>query len=214
MPNATPLTDAINALTRYANETTGASDTTLSDAVGTLIDGYGGGGGGLTTIASGTFVGSNNTGAGGRQLISIGTKMARTDFYMLVTTPNGTEIEYSSMRKIIWMYGLCFSFFGGYDLSSNGNKSFIGSNYHINSNNSGTITERSCDDLVMSGKQLFNGAVAAFSPNTFQIRKQSDHFELYFGIGNTAYIFPSEITYNYEIVYFGTNPSTDIIEIS
>lgn len=47
---AQPLTDAINALTRYANETTGASDTTLSDAVRTLCDGYGGGGGGLFTL--------------------------------------------------------------------------------------------------------------------------------------------------------------------
>ena len=45
MSNTTPLTDAINALTTYANETTGASDTNLSDAVGTLISGYGGGGG-------------------------------------------------------------------------------------------------------------------------------------------------------------------------
>ena len=43
---AQPLTDAINALTRYANETTGASDTTLSDAVETLVEGYGHGGGG------------------------------------------------------------------------------------------------------------------------------------------------------------------------
>lgn len=48
MPSTTPLTDAINALTQYANETTGASDTTLSDAVGTLVAGYGGGGGGYT----------------------------------------------------------------------------------------------------------------------------------------------------------------------
>lgn len=39
----TPLTDAINALTRYANDTTGAGDTNLSDAVGTLVAGYGGG---------------------------------------------------------------------------------------------------------------------------------------------------------------------------
>lgn len=39
----TPLTDAINALTRYANETTGQRDTTLSEAVNTLIEGYGGG---------------------------------------------------------------------------------------------------------------------------------------------------------------------------
>jgi len=48
MPNTTPLTDAINALTTYANETTGASDTNLSDAVGTLVGGYGQGGDGIT----------------------------------------------------------------------------------------------------------------------------------------------------------------------
>lgn len=41
---STPLTDAINALTTYANSVTGASDTTLSDAVDTLVAGYGGGG--------------------------------------------------------------------------------------------------------------------------------------------------------------------------
>lgn len=41
---ATPLTDAINALTTYANSVTGASDTTLSDAVDSLVAGYGGGG--------------------------------------------------------------------------------------------------------------------------------------------------------------------------
>lgn len=53
--STTPLTDAINALTQYANETTGASDTTLSDAVGTLVAGYGGGSGWTTDgIASKT----------------------------------------------------------------------------------------------------------------------------------------------------------------
>ena len=40
---STPLTDGINALTAYANETTGAEDATLSDAVGRLCEGYGGG---------------------------------------------------------------------------------------------------------------------------------------------------------------------------
>ena len=40
---ATPLTDSINALTAYANEVTGGSDTNLSDAVHTLASGYGGG---------------------------------------------------------------------------------------------------------------------------------------------------------------------------
>ena len=43
---SSPLTDKINALTAYANEVTGESDTTLSEAVHTLADGYGQGGGG------------------------------------------------------------------------------------------------------------------------------------------------------------------------
>ena len=38
------LTDGIEALTTYANGVTGESDTTLSDAVANLADGYGGGG--------------------------------------------------------------------------------------------------------------------------------------------------------------------------
>lgn len=41
---ATPLTNAINALTTYANEVTGESDTNLSDAVYSLAEGYGQGG--------------------------------------------------------------------------------------------------------------------------------------------------------------------------
>ena len=55
----TPLTDAINALTTYSNTVTGASDTTLSDAVATLAAGYGGGGG-SSQHASGTFTGTGN----------------------------------------------------------------------------------------------------------------------------------------------------------
>ena len=55
---STPLTDSINALTTYANEVTGASDTNLSDAVHTLASGYGGGSATLITktiTANGTY---------------------------------------------------------------------------------------------------------------------------------------------------------------
>lgn len=52
---ATPLTDVINALTTYANEVTGASDTTLSDAVHTLASGYGQGGGSGFVYETGTY---------------------------------------------------------------------------------------------------------------------------------------------------------------
>ena len=66
--SGTPLTDAINALTTYSNTVTGASDTTLSEAVATLAAGYGGGGTtpqGLvsikTIIAESAVSGTNNS---------------------------------------------------------------------------------------------------------------------------------------------------------
>ena len=42
------LADSIEALTTYSNSVTGESDTTLSDAVESLADGYGGGGGSVS----------------------------------------------------------------------------------------------------------------------------------------------------------------------
>ena len=57
---STPLTDSINALTTYANEVTGASDTTLSDAVHTLASGYGGGSSGLA-YETGTYTAASNS---------------------------------------------------------------------------------------------------------------------------------------------------------
>ena len=59
MPTETPLTDEINALTAYANTVTGASDTCLSDAVATLADGYGSGGGNVS-VKTGTFTLAND----------------------------------------------------------------------------------------------------------------------------------------------------------
>jgi hypothetical protein len=59
---STPLTDKINALTAYANEVTGESDATLSEAVHTLADGYGQGGGDTiwTAIVDGTITEIND----------------------------------------------------------------------------------------------------------------------------------------------------------
>lgn len=79
MPSTTPLTDAINALTRYANETTGASDTTLSDAVGTLVAGYGGGGGWTT---DGIATNSEPNG-----VITLGSSVTLLDAYALAGAP-------------------------------------------------------------------------------------------------------------------------------
>ena len=76
----TPLTDAINALTTYANETTGASDTTLSDAVATLVSGYGQGGGGWTTDGIVTNAEPNG-------IITLGSSITTISSYALCGKP-------------------------------------------------------------------------------------------------------------------------------
>lgn len=57
----TPLTDSINALTQYANETTGKQDTTLSDAVGSLVEGYGGENSGVKTDSGIAYIETDST---------------------------------------------------------------------------------------------------------------------------------------------------------
>ena len=55
------LTDGIEALTAYANTVTGESDTTLSDAVASLADGYGGGGGSGLEYEEGTYTATGDS---------------------------------------------------------------------------------------------------------------------------------------------------------
>jgi len=88
---ATPLTDGINALTQYANETTGKQDTTLSDAVGSLVEGYGQGytlddiaNGALTSLEDITINSPN-----------IATDAFRFNHFKIVRLPNVVELSNS-----------------------------------------------------------------------------------------------------------------------
>lgn len=175
-----------------------------------------GGGGGLTTIASGSFIGNDNTlsGNAGRQQFTIGKKMAKTNFFVLITCQDDAEIAYSSNRKYLWQFFRCDSLFGEFDISTDGNKSFIANDYSVDSNNGGTITTRNISALIAYGKQIYNGAVSDGDPSTFQIRRLTDHFDLLVGITNSAYRYTSECTYSWKVVYYGSNPATDIVELS
>jgi len=99
---ATPLTDSINALTTYANEVTGASDTTLSDAVHTLASGYGG----STTLitknitANGTYSAEDDD-ADGYSSVTVNvpssaasswTKVAETSYQVSTTSTTSTKV--------------------------------------------------------------------------------------------------------------------------
>ena len=85
------LTSRIQALTAYANEVTGESDTTLADAVATLAEGYGQGGGEWST--EGLANGSEPNG----ELVITGARIADNTFcykngITKVIAPNATYL--------------------------------------------------------------------------------------------------------------------------
>jgi hypothetical protein len=99
---ATPLTDSINALTTYANEVTGGSDTNLSDAVHTLASGYGGSATLITkTItANGTYSAEDDDADGYSEVTvnvpssaaSSWTKVAETTYQVSTTSTSPTMV--------------------------------------------------------------------------------------------------------------------------
>ena len=105
---STPLTDSINALTAYANETTGASDTTLSDAVGRLCKGYGGGDNVFSNlfeiIDSVTLQEESNT--------LTFRCVPRPTAYLIVTDPPGTK-EFAAESKNGQTLNIAFVIFRG-----------------------------------------------------------------------------------------------------
>lgn len=175
------------------------------------------GGSGFTTIASGTFIGSNNSQSSGRQYILIGNKMAQTDFFVLVKARNGEEFPVDGNYKWVWLYAECRKAFGHFDLSSTGNKSFIPStDYYIDSNNSGTITAINLGGLIKFGVYYRNSGLNEFIYNTFQLCRDINRtagFQIHLGHSNPAYPF-IPITFEYEVVYFGNDPANDIIDLS
>ena len=102
---STPLTDAINALTTYANSVTGASDTTLSDAVDSLVDGYGGGGGSsvpkLVSCVSVTPETTYTSSAKGSVQLAALPNSAHAVFVYRNDYPSPDASEYIA---ILWMY--------------------------------------------------------------------------------------------------------------
>ena len=110
---ATPLTDSINALTTYANDVTGASDTTLSDAVHTLGSGYGGSATLITkTItANGTYSASDDSADGYSEVTvnvpssgsSAWTNVAETSYYVSTTSTTTETVDtWATGHSEIW----------------------------------------------------------------------------------------------------------------
>lgn len=175
--------------------------------------GGGGGGGGAVLIASGTFTGD---GAAPSQ-IPVGKKMPKTDFIFNVWVDNGTEITppNGTNRTYVWVQIPVQKRFGEYDLSTDGQKFMISKLAYPTVNTStGVTTERTpeYDRTSAGGFVRFTTAVVE-NLSHLQIKRSTEGFSVLFQKGND-YTTASGVTYNWELLYFGSTPQTDIVEVA
>ena len=170
----------------------------------------GGGGGGMTTVASGTFTGSNSY----NFALNVGKKMPKTNFYVRYAAKPSTVFPYNTNYKPVIMEAVCLSDDGHFDLSIAGSEISVESDITVDINESGTITTKDVSQIILHGTVVRNSAVSFVRANRFRIVRESDHFDVYLCHYSSSYAYPSGIVYDWKIVYFGSNPSTDIIEIT
>jgi hypothetical protein len=127
---ATPLTDSINALTAYANEVTGVSDTTLSDAVHTLASGYGGG-----TWTQKQIVVENAISLGGGFGDLISNNLPSGITFCIIVKDNRSSTSYISNQLIVGIYDTVNSSINGFARYKNNDYTFVaGAGYNAWSN--------------------------------------------------------------------------------
>lgn len=208
--NGTTLMDATTATAAAADITAPKTAMLANGVVTTGTGSGGGGGGGATLVASGEFIGPDTT--NGRTAITIGNKMAIKDFYVLINAKDG-ELPRDTYYTIVAFSVFCPSAIGSYTFGSTGDATFVPA-FSVDDNNDGTITTVQHTVPLKSGVLMRNGAMSDWIPSTFITGKSNDGFYVYFGQSNSSYKIPSTLTYEYQIVYFGDSPNTDVIEIS
>lgn len=184
---------------------------------GDVIDAIpsGGGGSGATKIASGTITGADN-----RQFtVPVGKKMPQADFVFNLWVDNGTEFAYSSNTQIVTAQFLLQKRFGYFDLSTDGSKQ-SSEVIRVDSNNSGTITEITTKGNAPVHFSIRNGSFLVLSalgnPNgstNCLVIRSSTGFSIQMNTNNNTVILASGKTYNWELLYFGSSPTTDIVEV-
>lgn len=172
----------------------------------------GGGGSGATLVASGSFIGADYSGR--MWEVPIGTKMAQTDFCLLVKAQDNSEFTQNSNYSFTSLLVTALSDLGYYDLSTVGNYRPFVSTFPVQNDNAGTITTKNSGLIKKDGTCIRDGNVSAVSFNTFDLYRTATGFTFNIGHSNSVYKFPSTVTYEWKVIYFGSNPSTDIITIS
>lgn len=205
------------ALVAQTSDTVTTNDTYDTTLINSLTVNVSGGGGGATKVAYGTVTGG---GSGTEHFsIPVGKKMAQTDFIFALWADNGTEFSYGSAYQIIELTMVAKKTFCHYDLSSNGTKNAIG-DISVDSNNSGTITSKNVKGVTAVRYDIRNGSVSGtlFGNNTSSanlfIVRDATGFSIGFYGNTTGLYLASGITYNWEVIYIGSDASNDIVEVA
>lgn len=169
------------------------------------------GGGGMQLIASGTF-----TGAGVHNVdIPVGTKMPQTDFMFAVWVDDGTTITPATGtdRVVTTLQQLVRKRFCYFDLLSNGIK-YLKSvlTYPTVGSDGTTITNRTPGAICNGAGYTRMTTVASEQHGIYQIVRADAGFTIKLE-KNAQYPFGNGITYNWEILYFGSDPDNDIVEV-
>lgn len=163
------------------------------------------GGGGATLVASGTY-----TGAGAIIVdIPVGKKMPKKDFLFHLWAPNGTEFVNDSNYKVNQFYALCRNM--TYYLSSNADPC---ESTPLVYNKVGTTNIQVKSNWYLSAVRNTVQMFQTQANNGYnRIKRDANGFYIKVQNYNTAWYFVSGLVYNWELIYFGSDPTSDIVEV-
>lgn len=184
----------------------GTVDTTLTNSLTVNVSG---GGGGSTVVASGTF-----TGAGAAEItIPVGSKMPKTNFLFMIFAQDESEYPYSTLYKVVAHLAVVDGRLATYDLTSDGTISADGVTQYTY-NNSGEITQLTWSGLASGVAYQRNTSIGNAGTGAYpKIIRASSGFSVKV-YQTSQYPYPAGIVYEWRIVYYGSNPSTDIVEVT
>ena len=171
------------------------------------------GGGVPVVIASGTMTGT------GTNIIDLplGTKAPLKDFYVEINHKTNQFLYDTDYKVVLSRMLVPASSPLSYKDHQNDYDRYYGTVYSLEVDNSGTITTQSFNQNTEVHDFIRNNStgVQCALQNIVnpQLRVYSDHINIYYTTGNNLYKFVSGDDYEWKLVYFGGDPTNDMIEV-
>lgn len=185
----------------------GTYDTTLKNEV--VVNVSGGSSSGAVTVASGTFVATRKTAVN----VFVGKKCPKTDFIFNIWIANGTAIYPASGTDRIYVayQAMAQKVFAEYDLSTDGTIA-VTNKLTYPTYNGDTPTNRTPDERVSNSACVRMTTTLSETLRLANIKRDSTGFTMSY-TGDTQHFLENGATYNWELLYIGSDPTNDIVEV-